>query len=63
MMWLLDLYNPEDFYPEYADSIYDWNQFYPRIVAGIREVDSDTPILVSAMGWGAVRWLPYLRAN
>ena len=57
----LGLYNPEDFYPQYAESIYDWNQFYPRIVEGIREVDSNTPILVSAMNWGAVRWLPSLK--
>jgi hypothetical protein len=57
----LGFYNPEDFYSQYAGSTYDWNQFYPRIVAGIREVDSDTPILVSAMSWGAARWLPYLK--
>ena len=57
---VLGTYEPEEFYPEHAGTLYDWNQFYPRIVAGIREVDSDTPILVSAMGWGLPRWLPYL---
>ncbi len=56
----LGFYDPEEFYPEYAGSVYDWNQFYPRLVAAIREVDPSTPILVSAMSWGAVRWLPYL---
>ncbi len=56
----LGFYNPEDFYPKYAGSTYDWNQFYPRIVEEIREVDSDTPILVSAMSWGGVSWLPSL---
>jgi cysteinyl-tRNA synthetase len=56
----LGFYDPEDFYPKYAGSTYDWNQFYPRIVAGIREVDSNMPILVSGMGWGAASWLPYL---
>lgn len=56
----LGFYEPEEFYPQYAGSVYDWNQFYPRIAAGIREVDSETPLLVSAMGWGAARWLPYL---
>ena len=56
----LDVYDPELFYPEHADSLLDWNQFYPRIVEGIREVDDETPILVSAQGWGAVRWLPAL---
>ncbi len=56
----LDVYDPELFYPEHAGSLLDWNQFYPRIVEGIREVDDETPILVSAQGWGAVRWLPAL---
>ena len=56
----LDVYDPELFYPEHAGSLLDWSQFYPRIVDGIREVDEETPILVSAQGWGAVRWLPAL---
>lgn len=55
------VYEPEEFYPQHAGSIYDWNQFYPHIVEGIRDVDRDTPILVNAMSWGAVRWLPYLK--
>jgi hypothetical protein len=58
---LLEIWDPEEFYPAYAGSLYDWNQLYPRIVDAIREVDADTPVLVSAMGWGAVRWLPYLQ--
>jgi len=57
---LLEIWEPESFYPEYAGTLYDWNQLYPRITAAIREVDPDTPILVAAMGWSAVRWLPYL---
>jgi hypothetical protein len=56
----LDVYDPELFYPEHAGSLLDWNQFYPRIVEGIRQVDGETPILVSVQGWGAVRWLPAL---
>jgi len=56
----LDVYDPEAFFPAHAGSLLDWNQFYPRIVAGIREADAETPILVSAQGWGAVRWLPAL---
>jgi hypothetical protein len=58
---VLGFYDPEEFYPQYAGSLNDWNQFYPRLVAGIREADADTPILVSAMSWGGVRWLPYLK--
>ncbi len=41
-------------------SLLDWNQFYPRIVDGIRQVDEETPILVGAQGWEMVRWLPAL---
>jgi hypothetical protein len=57
---VLDVYDPQAFFPQHAGSLLDWNQFYPRLVKGIREVDARTPILVSAQGWGAVRWLPSL---
>jgi hypothetical protein len=57
---LLEIWNGEDFYPAYAGTLYDWNQLYPRIVQAIRQVDPDTPTLISAMGWGNVRWLPFL---
>jgi hypothetical protein len=57
----LDVYEPDEFYPEFADTLLDWNQLYPRIVNGIREVDADTPILVGGTGWSAVVWLPYLQ--
>jgi len=58
---MLDIYDPKDFYPRYANTSYDWNQFYPSLVQAIREVDTETPILVSGMGWGSVLWLPYLK--
>ena len=58
---LLEIWEPDEFYAQYAGTTYDWNAFYPHIVAAIRQVDTDTPILVSAMGWGAVHWLPYLK--
>lgn len=57
---LLEIWDGETFYPTYAGSLYDWNQLYPRLVDAIREADSETPILISAAGWGAVAWLPYL---
>lgn len=57
----LAIYDPNEFYPRYANTLYDWNRFYPSIVRAIREVDAETPILVSAMGWGSVQWLPFLR--
>lgn len=57
---MLDLYDPAAFYPRYAGTLYDWNQLYPRLARAIREVDSETPILVGGMGWSSVAWLPYL---
>lgn len=59
-VWL-DIYGePEEFYPEYAGTLYDWNQLYPRISTAIREVDTQTPILIGAAGYSAIDWLPYL---
>jgi hypothetical protein len=54
------IYEPDEFYSDYRGTLYDWNQFYPRIVDGIREVDTRTPILIGGMGWSGVNWLPYL---
>ena len=60
---LLEISNPDEFYPTYADTLYDWNRFYPGIVNAIREKDTDTPILVQPMGYGSVAWLPYLETT
>ncbi len=57
---LLDVWEPDEFYPAYAGTLYDWNQLYPHITAAIRQVDPSTPILIGGNGWSAVRWLPYL---
>lgn len=57
---LLNDYDPEHFYANYRNTLYDWNQFHPRIAAGIRAVDPDTPILVGGMSYAAASWLPYL---
>jgi uncharacterized protein (TIGR01370 family) len=59
-VWL-DLWDPEEFYSDYGGTLTDWNQLYPRITAAIREVDPDTPILIGAMSYSAVEWLPYLQ--
>ncbi len=59
-VWL-DIYEPQDFYPAYENTTYDWNQLSPRISRAIREVDSDTPILIGGLSWSQVRWLPYLK--
>ena len=57
----LDIWDPQEFYAKYGGSLYDWNQLYPRIVAAIRQVDADTPILIGGNGYSAVDWLPYVR--
>jgi hypothetical protein len=57
---VLEVWEPEEFYPQQAGKLYDWNLFYPQLVAAVREVDPETPILVGALGYSAVRWLPYL---
>jgi len=57
----LDVWGPEEFYAQYGGTLYDWNQLYPRITTAIREVDSDTPILIGGMGYSGVEWLPYLQ--
>ena len=57
----LDIWDPDEFYSRYGGTSYDWNQFFPRIVSAIREVDQDTPILVGGMAYSAVDWLPYTK--
>ncbi|MCF6277125.1 MAG: glycoside hydrolase family 5 protein [Anaerolineales bacterium] len=58
---LIEMYEPDKFYAQYDGTLSDWNQLYPRLVDGIREVDSQTPILIGGAGWSAVAWLPYLQ--
>ena len=58
--WLLDVWEPEEFYRLYSGTLYDWNQLFPRIVSSIREVDPDTPVLVGGAGYSSVEWLPYI---
>ena len=57
------VYEPDEFFPEHAGSLYDWNQLHPRISAAIREVDPDTPILTAPSGYSGVSWLPYLEPS
>ena len=56
----LDIWDPEDFYATYGGTLYDWNQLYPRITTAIREVDTETPLLIGGLSYSAVNWLPYL---
>jgi hypothetical protein len=57
---LLDIWDAETFYAQYAGTGYDWNAWYPDLVSAIRQVDPSTPILVGGNGYSAVEWLPYL---
>ncbi len=51
----LDIYDPDEFYPRYANTLYDWNRLYPPIVQAIRSVDAETPILQRhGLGFGAM---------
>lgn len=56
----IDIYDPDQFYQRYAGTLYDWNQLHPKIVRAIREVDTDTPILLPANGYSSAQWLPYI---
>jgi hypothetical protein len=56
----LNLYDPEEFFSDYSGSTYDWNSFFPAIIAAIREVDTETPILASSDDFSSVDWLPYV---
>ncbi len=48
---------PGLFYPQYANTLYDWNPLAKKITGAIRLVDKDTPILVGGMGYSAATWL------
>jgi hypothetical protein len=56
----LNIYDAAEFFNNYGDSNYDWNSWFPEIIAAIREVDDDTPILVSADDYSSVAWLPFV---
>ncbi len=56
-----NIWDPTDFYPRLGNTLVDWNALYPRIVAAVRHVDPNTPILVGPMGWSSIGWLPYLK--
>jgi hypothetical protein len=61
-VWL-DVWDPQEFYATYADTLYDWNQLFPRITAAIREVDTSTPVLTGGMAYSALGWLPYIQPS
>ncbi len=60
---VVEIWDAEEFYEVHGGTLLDWNQLHPRIAAGIREVDSQTPILVGGMSYSALEWLPYLETT
>ena len=60
---LLDIWDQEEFYSRYGGTLYDWNQFFPRITSAVREVDAITPILVGGNGYSHAGWLPYIEPS
>jgi hypothetical protein len=56
---IFDQWDAPTFYAAHAGSSYDWNQFFPRIISAIREVDPATPILVGGNSYSDPMWLPY----
>ncbi len=56
-----DIWQPDEFYPAYAGTTYDWNILYPRIITAIREEDDQTPVLAACLSYSVTDWLPYLQ--
>ncbi|MEZ5670082.1 MAG: cellulase family glycosylhydrolase [Alphaproteobacteria bacterium] len=55
----LEVWEPETFAAQYGGTLYDWNGLHPRILAAIRAVDPDMPVLIGGNGYSAVGWLPF----
>ncbi len=54
---IVGAWDPQAFMARYGGTGYDWNTWYPDLVAAIREVDPETPILVGCMGYSSLDWL------
>lgn len=57
---LNDPWDPEEFHAVLGGSAADWNRWHPALVRAVREVDPDTPILISPDSYGAAEWLGHL---
>ena len=55
-VWL-KIWEPGDFFARYRNSLYDWTPLARRIVAAIRSVDGQTPILIGGMNYSSLDWL------
>ncbi len=52
--------SPTEFQRQNAGTLADWNAFAAEMTTAIREVDSDTPIIVSSLQWGNAEWFTAL---
>ncbi|MGF1624253.1 MAG: glycoside hydrolase family 5 protein [Alphaproteobacteria bacterium] len=55
-----ELWDPAAFEAAHAGSSYDWNRLYPQILAAVREVDPDMPVLIGGNGYSGAEWLPHV---
>jgi hypothetical protein len=60
---VFNLWDPEEFYPKYQSTSYDWNVFAKRMLKAIREVDNQIPVLISASSYGSPYWLPWVEVQ
>jgi len=53
-------FDPADFYANYRGTLADWNPLAADITAGIRTVDTTTPVIMCGMSYGSIFWLNYI---
>jgi hypothetical protein len=58
---MFDDWDGDHFYAVHSGTVYDWNRWYPRAVQAIREVDTETPVLVGADAYSTLSWLAYVK--
>lgn len=51
---------PQSVQAELENTLMDWNAFAKELTDNIREIDAETPIIVSSVNWGSAAWFPAL---
>lgn len=59
----LGAYEPLGFLETHGRTSYDWNSLYPRLLAAVRAMDEQTPVLVDSMSYASLLWLPVLEPS
>ncbi len=52
--------SPSETQAQMEGTLMDWNALAADITAAIREVDSDTPIIINSLNWGSAEWFEVL---